>query len=407
MKGTKYLSQLITTPEALLPGKINIVNANTSAGKTWFALNSLPAWAGTPEKILYLIDTTNGEMRIQQNMISIDRIMYSFLDYASGRLFGEEGHAADNKMPVMTYAGFGAEIRESNHPFWEKFEYIVCDEMQNLVRYQSYGDKGLLELAENMLRHIAASGKTKIIALSATPDKIRQKYGALCRDVPFDTSELIRYETFQVIPYTGVEAILLKSIGKTGILYTQSVDAMIRYINFARENGIRADGFWSLSPDTQRRHPMTHAQKVLRETVLTQETIPVDLDLLVINDASETCIKIQAAKRKIDYMIINHSDEEKQIQVRGRYCGDLQELYLHTRTDTDMFFSIPPQYLNTPLFAPEKGALCKIINLRANGKLGGWITVKRKLQECGFTIDEGRRNNKRYAIIRSSDFTKS
>ena len=53
MRGSKYLSELITDPAHILTGKMNLIEANTSAGKTYFALNTLPQWAGTPEKVLY------------------------------------------------------------------------------------------------------------------------------------------------------------------------------------------------------------------------------------------------------------------------------------------------------------------------------------------------------------------
>jgi len=33
-------------------------------------------------------------------------------------------------MPVMTYAGFGSEVRNNNGSFkWFDFDYIICDEM--------------------------------------------------------------------------------------------------------------------------------------------------------------------------------------------------------------------------------------------------------------------------------------
>ena len=76
MRGSKYLSELITDPASILPGKMNLIEANTSAGKTYFALNTLPQWAGTPEKVLYLIDTINGELRLRQNIVTISRLEY-------------------------------------------------------------------------------------------------------------------------------------------------------------------------------------------------------------------------------------------------------------------------------------------------------------------------------------------
>ena len=91
MSGTKTISDLITDPNALQKGRINIIDAPVSAGKTHFALTVLPKWS-SPERILYLIDTTNGEMRLQSNMLKraaedpnaaapVDRLMYSFCDY--------------------------------------------------------------------------------------------------------------------------------------------------------------------------------------------------------------------------------------------------------------------------------------------------------------------------------------
>ena len=99
-------------------------------------------------------------------------------------------------------------------------------------------------------------------------------------------------------------------------------------------------------------------------------------------------------------MIIHYSDEEKRVQVRGRYCGDLPKLYIHGPPDTNVPLIVPQQFLDIPLFSSEKNDLCKVLNLHANGKCCGWPTVKKRLSECGYTIEEGRKNNKRYAVIR-------
>ena len=64
MKGTYFISQLIKDPAAIKCGRINIIDAPVSGGKTTFALVTIPEWAGNPERILYLIDTTNGELRL-------------------------------------------------------------------------------------------------------------------------------------------------------------------------------------------------------------------------------------------------------------------------------------------------------------------------------------------------------
>ena len=403
MRGSKYLSELITDPAHILPGKINLIEANTSAGKTYFALNTLPQWAGTPEKVLYLIDTINGELRLRQNIVAISRLDYELANYGEKEGWGEPIACARGKMPVMTYAGFGAEIKNAGIPFWEKFEYIVCDEIQNLVNYQKMnGSKENLERAEKMLMEIAREGKAKIIALSATPQKAREHFGDLCWNVPFDSSCLISYETASTETYASAQSLLLQVRGKTGILYTERIESMKKLISFAREQGIRADGFWSIREETQAKHPMSEEQFALRKAVLEQETIPENIDLLVINASSETCIKIQGEKRKVDYMIIHHTNEETQTQVRGRYCGDLPKLYLHSTTLNPMEIVVPASYLGRKLFDEDKKALCRTLNLtNPKGGYYKWRKVSSLLEEGNYSLEMGRENYKRYAIIRS------
>ena len=76
---------------------------------------------------------------------------------------------------------------------------------------------------------------------------------------------------------------------------------MKKYIDYANSIGVRANGFWSINTKPQLQHPFTKEQWDLRHTVLEKETIPAGIDLLVINAASETCIKIKQDNRIVDY----------------------------------------------------------------------------------------------------------
>ncbi len=123
MKGTKHISDLINDPAVILPGFINIIDAPVSSGKTHFALTILPQWAGNPERILYLIDTTNGEMYLRRNMITVSRQLYALCDYNTKHVWGKND--VERKMPVMTYSGFGSEVRRNHGRFnWLDFDYI-------------------------------------------------------------------------------------------------------------------------------------------------------------------------------------------------------------------------------------------------------------------------------------------
>ena len=393
MKGSKRISNLITSKDQLLTGRINIIEANVSAGKTWFALNTLPEWAGgNPERILYLIDTNNGEMYLQRNMLTVDRQMYAFCDYNTKHVWGE--NAAERKMPVMTYSGFGAEVmRNHGHFHWLDFDYIVCDEMQNLVNYRKIDwTSSLLMAAEMALRMIALEGTAKIVGLSATPQAIREHFGSLCRDVPFDRTELVQLETFARIPYSKrtPEEIIQQHKGKTGILYVSDIATMKKYIDYANSIGVRANGFWSIHAEPQYKHPFTDAQRDLRHSVLQKDAIPADIDLLVINAASETCIKIKQDNRIVDYMIVHDKNDEVQTQVRGRYDADLAEFYFHDEKAA-IYVECPPvpeRFLNVRLYADGQEKLCQVLALKRPNAAGIYSipTVVKVLRANGYTV---------------------
>lgn len=393
----------------------------------------MPQWAGNPERILYLIDTTNGELHIQRNIVSVNRDEYYFYDYGTTHTWGESigGEHVRNKMPVMTYAGFGSEMRNHFGAFpWERFDYIVCDEMQNLVRYQKYKKKKTeeekktkekesedkeeniyLAAAEDALRAVARLSKIKIVALSATPQKIRKHFGELCYDVPFDRSDLHSLETFNTIPYECTLSSFLKTgippanSHQTGIIYVTEIATMKQIFKYCLENGIHANGFWSINAKEQ----MSKDQLALRETVLADETIPSDIDLLVINAASETCIKVDGKKRKVDYMIIHNKDEEVRTQVRGRYDGDLPCLYYHNIDDTNLELcrNLPERFLNMRLYCEAQEELCAYLRLRNPKKSDRndyykMRKVSEYLQECGYLVEykkDSKNGGKHYYVV--------
>ena len=354
---------------------------------------------------------SNGELRLQCNILTVSRQTYAFSDYCSGKIWGEGAHDADGKMPVMTYAGFGSEVMRGRHFDWHTFAYIICDEMQNLVNYQNFkGKKECLIAAECALRTILTESNTTIVCLSATPLKIREHFGALCYEVPFERKDLRQLETFESIPYVEkVEDILPRYKGQTGILYTTNIADMLHYINYANSIGIRANGFWSASDETQVKNAMSEAQWVLRDTVLQDETIPANLDLLVINAASETCIKINGEKRKVDYMIVHNKNEEVCIQVRGRYHGDLQTFYYHNVEDWNNLAcrDIPTHFLNVRLYSADRDELCAYLKLRKpddpSAPYYKWPTVKKYLQKNGYEVSgpvkDKKRNGQNYYVV--------
>ena len=234
-----------------------------------FALKVIPNWVSSPERILYLIDTTNGESRLLHKMQTIDRFNYAFFDYNTPYAWGEKG--IEGKYAVMTYAGFGSEYLKGAMTFrWWDYDYIICDELQNLLKYLSIdetasGKKAVdaqedqthkkdsrkyLKAANLALRQICAMGRTRIVALSATPRRIYRLFKELCHNVPYDRSDIHTLETFETIPYSRkVEELLSELRGKRGILYVDQIDSMKDYIATAQGLGYRANGFWRKRED--------------------------------------------------------------------------------------------------------------------------------------------------------------
>ena len=161
-------------------------------------------------------------------------------------------------------------------------------------------------------------------------------------------------------------------------------------VEAAREKGHRAIAIWS---ENNTDHPMTEEQRKARRYILNNAELPPEYDLIVINASSETSISI---KGQIDYIVIHTQEQETQIQVRGRYRNDLERLYILDRNT----LSIPDEFMDRKLFQEDKERLCEILGLRdKNNRLVKWTTVKKKILEKGYLIDEGRENNRRYSVI--------
>ena len=144
---------------------------------------------------------------------------------------------------------------------------------------------------------------------------------------------------------------------------------------------------------------MSEEQLAVRRSVLEEWSIPSQYDLLIINSSSETSLKI---KSHVDYVIVNSSNPDTQVQVRGRVNGDLQTLYLPVEGIPTV--SVPAEFLGKQLFREDKQNLLNILNLRnANNRVYGWTTVKDILIDNDYHITEGRSGNLRYAIIEPAD----
>lgn len=390
MHRNKYLSDAVHANE-IKAGQLNLVKAPTGAGKTHWALNTLAEEVTDKHRMVYLIDTVNGKEQLLQN---VDKTRYYDRQWQeiinNGQVwFGEK------KVVVMTYAKFGV-LAEKYPEFGFDFELILCDEIHNLIRFNTFTqsnpkDKRWHEIAKNRIEKIIQkSKKTKVIGLSATPERAEREFLAPVHNVTVD-DDVREFETKAKYNYSNLEH-LIENLpkGKIGLVYVAHIRQMKKLVELTKAKGLRSIAVWSIN---NKDHIMTEEQHRVRNYILRKELLPPDYDVVIINASSETSINIRG---KIDYVVIHSTEEEVRVQVRGRYRDDLEELYVYDKSTLE----VPPEFLDVPLFKEDRDNLCEILRQTDDFKrLVKWTKTKKKLLDEGYEIIEKRYNNRRYAII--------
>ena len=393
MKGTKYLSELVDC-SALQKGQLNVIKAPTGSGKTYFALNYIPSLTNDAlHNVVYLIDTINGKEQIVRNYKATSEYYGWSKEVESGGMWFEP----DNRVVVITYAKFGVLV-EQNIEFYKNFSYIICDEIHSLLRFQNYSKKpNYHSIARQVLEQAVKQKSGIVIALTATPDTIKNQFNAPSAEIAINQEELIQYDIKQVEGYTNPITVLSKvDVGTVGLCYFSRIHQMIEFEQKAKQMGFSPVSIWSIN---NKDHPMNDEQLETRRSILETWTIPSQYDLLIINSSSETSLKI---KSKVDYVIVHSSNPDTQVQVRGRINSDLMTLYLPVEGVSEIV--VPSEYLGKRLFQGDKQALAEALNLRnTNNRPYGWPTVKNLLIESDYSVIEARQGNLRYVVIEPSD----
>ena len=393
MKGTKYLSELVDC-SALQKGQLNVIKAPTGSGKTYFALNYIPSLTNDAlHNVVYLIDTINGKEQIVRNYKATSEYYGWSKEVELGGMWFEP----DNRVVVITYAKFGVLV-EQNIEFYKNFSYIICDEIHSLLRFQNYSKKpNYHSIARQVLEQAVKQKSGIVIALTATPDTIKNQFNAPSAEIAINQEELIQYDIKQVEGYTNPITVLSKvDVGTVGLCYFSRIHQMIEFEQKAKQMGFSPVSIWSIN---NKDHPMNDEQLEARRSILESWTIPPQYDLLIINSSSETSLKI---KSKVDYVIVHSSNPDTQVQVRGRINSDLMTLYLPVEGVSEIV--VPSEYLGKRLFQGDKQALAEALNLRnTNNRPYRWPTVKNLLIESDYSVIEARQGNLRYVVIEPSD----
>lgn len=375
MKG-KYLSDIID-PEDLGTYCLNLIEAPCGAGKTEFIKRILEPFINEDnwQDILFLIDTKTGAEQLELTF-------------------------KDTNVTVMTYAKYAnIVINTPEKDYWNSYDsVIVCDEFHNLISWSKWQNNNIHDVAFDIIfNKIYLEKVYMVIALSATPQKIRDAFESFedyIHEVPLLEAPR-QYENEKVNYYDNL-TMLLNEIRprQKGIIYIPHISQIIKYQNKLTQNGIKAASIWSIR-NTE--YPMTEEQQELRQYVIRNRCMPSDVDVLFINKSCETSITING---HIDFMIIHSSEADVQIQARGRYRNDLNQLYLYNLYGSEQKIKVPQEWIDKKLYKNDKSALCKYLDFKNEcGRTLGWTTVKEILADYGYVIKDGRTNKDRYTII--------
>lgn len=381
----KYLQDAIDIKD-IQDGKLNVINAPCGCGKTTFVEKKLykEAWWGN---LLLLIDSKSGLKAFKSRGTD-------FYEYDGEIILYHKGITA------MTYATFAMLcIYKPDEWLWlDDAALIVCDELHQCIKWskieQPNNPINLHKVALQEI-HKRINIGAKGVALSATPKTIYREYGEDAIDVPIN-APLKHYKIGTKIEYNNIWN-LVKTLpaDKKGIIYVPHVTQMIDISNALAERDISSVCIWSLS------RQMDKEQLDAVTNVTEYEKMPDDVQVLIINAAYETGLNI---KSQVDYVVVNSSDEDTQIQVIGRVRHDIDTVYVLTQKATGVIYitkDMVSDWLDKPLTTEDKSTICAEINGRdARGRLLGWTNIKKSLKWSGFTVTDKRKfGGESYSII--------
>lgn len=380
---SKYLSELMENVDIK---QNTLIISPTGSGKTYYILNKLCK----NKKTLYLCDTTNLKLQILKED--------GTQDY--NRMIDE------NKITVMTYSKFGKEIKYTNEGIMEQFDYIICDEVHNLIDYENiFHDVNLDRAMEYLTRSYK---NTIIVFFTATPqylDYTVKKYpwfdnNFTCIDFS-DNAEIKRYterSISYIAHYTDVRTYLTKylnsfnQLGEKCLIFSPYIKTMRELENICGELGLRPICIWS---ENNEKIPMTFEQRRVRNYLIENGELIEPYNVLIINRATETGVNIYDDKMQI--MICNTKNEVQQIQARGRIRHDIDLLVLKTEEVDKLDFAIDKEILN--LWLTKETIIERVIvknNMRdTKGRVMSLQNLIKEIENYGFSIEKKKKGKRK------------
>jgi len=376
-----FLSQ-IDIVSRLKPHGVNLIYAPVGSGKTSWVNDKLIKSVDSNREILYLIDTTAGrDQIINDNHDLVTNYSDQWELWMNGNGRPTWGAFPENRVPVMTFSKLAWAIKRNDGLGTGGLKHIVLDECQNLKIFQKYGnkeDENVLKLLEHWIKFVIRNTNIKVTALSATPRQISKMFPENDLHHVLTEEEKASLKTLKngfSKNYVSIKNILSNLPNGKIVIYTAHIGKMKEFCEIikARDNR-NVEMIWSRNNE---KHELSERQREIWNSILTKAIIPNDIDILMFNAACLTGVNI---KSPVDYVIVHDSDEDNQIQARGRVRSDVKGLYV-PRGD---YIVIPDKFIGHPLYKAEKEELAKAANVIVDGHMKKFSYISKSIRNSRF-----------------------
>lgn len=334
-----------------------LVISPTGSGKTHYIFNELIKEG----RYLYLCDNENLKTVIENNerTFSNRKAITGFDDYS---------------VKVMCYKEFGNQVRYHNN-LVKEFDLIICDEIHNLVDYQSFNDD--TDLSHAIKELFKKYNDTKIVYFTATPhylELLKAKHSELSRIlnvIDFSKNKEIRryinrreayinnlsQVQFQLDEYKQS----FEYLGMKCLIFTRKISAMKDLEKMCKSRNLKPICIWSRNNQSIE---MDLEQQRVRDYLLKKGVLPDPYNVLIINRAVETGINI--TDKDMNLAIVNTTNLTQQIQVRGRIRHDIDLLVVRTKDQKlpEVRIDLDKKYLDIDLTKVHMEELIISLDLR-------------------------------------------
>ena len=357
---------------------LNIINSHAGSGKTNFIFNEFlnntcnyvncikESYINDLGSILYICDT----VMLKESVLNDNKDITKVLENNDlKRVMDSNNLQKNNKIIVITYnsLGFLLKNESSRYIINKYFKCIIMDEIHNLFKYHyRYKEKENTFYNDliNNLNTLIRNKNIITIGMTATPFNMyysMEQCGICAWNSIFNYHELKTIKRYKadehifckypinIIKWFAIESEQFKKTFNKGLIYTNTISIAKKYKQILLEGGLKAEYSCSLNSNK-----MNDTQKMIRKFVIENKRLPDNIDILIINGAYETGWNLENDTNEIQFIMIDTSYYNTQVQARNRIRHDISLLYTKEIVDKDGIPYEKDKYKNLQLFDEYK-----------------------------------------------------